>query len=79
MRVASSKGPKNHLPDLDWTMLTSFFLIVQIIPVCNYFGREGSPPDVVSHAIVPMEETVRAFNFVIEQGWVRRVCIISMK
>lgn len=75
---ASSRAQKLRSSVSGWTTSTSSSPTVPTSPVRAYFepcilvqrrvANTRAPP-------VPMEEIVRAFNWVIEKGWVSLVCL----
>lgn len=68
--AASSREPKSHWNALVLTMLTLSSPTVQMCQVMYLLLSRVVSDDSVRKT-VPMEETVRAFSWVIEKGWVR--------
>jgi hypothetical protein len=71
---ASSKARKQACNDYRWTMSTLSSLIVLIPMVWNLFIQYTFfiyllTREEFQFGLVPMEEVVRAFNYVIDKGW----------
>lgn len=68
--IASSRDPRHLWNVLVLTMLTLSSLTVQMYQARYLLLSKAVAYNSICQ-IVPMEETVRAFSWVIEKGWVR--------